>query len=667
MTASVNPKRNSRMQWYRMDLHLHTPGSADYQEPGTNYLDILRRAELRGLDVIAFTDHNTVNGYRAMIGEIEQLEMLSRLDRATPEERRRLADYRRLLDKILVLPGFEFTATFGFHILGVFSPDAGVRRIEHVLLALNIPPETLDEGSSNVGASSDVLSAYRAINDAGGIVIAAHVNSTHGVAMRNFDFGGQTRIAYTQDPFLHALEVTDLESSGRSATTRFFDGRRAEYPRRMRCVQGSDAHRLIRMDRSDKNLGIGDRTTEIMLPERTFEAIREVFQSADYALTRPYRGPAAEVYDTVQIARENGATPVTAFHPILSDTSLPVIAADVCGMANCDGGIVYVGVSADPTETPHGIESLSRSMDVIRGTIERMIVPRLPVHLDALETQRHVVIRLQVQRGEAAPYAIEGSRIYVRSGAETILAPRDRIVELVMRSAQPALSAPIATATATARTPVAVSRPAAQAQPVSTPRRPNRPSERPDTRNDRTRGNDVRDSHDSRDSRRTRSPFAGRSAPIAPTNGGSSPTAESDAPPPRLPRREPPGAGGIPRNGVEIIGTELRKGEQYHIMRDLRNGNVVKDVTRNSAQKLWQYAIVERETHPIDPASIRWSGDIGLVRRYQSNGSVRYDLAMRDKEANTLRIFYGVTDTGLTGPWLQFAAADVPIIQDDSD
>src|SRR5436190_13120983 len=98
------------MQWYRADLHLHTPGSADYQEPEVTYLDILRRAEMRGLDIIAFTDHNTVAGYHAMLAEIEQLAMLDRLDRAQPEEKRRLADYRRLLDKILVLPGFEFTA-----------------------------------------------------------------------------------------------------------------------------------------------------------------------------------------------------------------------------------------------------------------------------------------------------------------------------------------------------------------------------------------------------------------------------------------------------------------------------------------------------------------------------------------------------------------------------
>ena len=96
---------------------------------------------------------------------------------------------------------------------------------------------------TETGASTDVLNAYKIIREAGGLVIAAHANSTHGVAMRNFPFGGQTKIAYTQDANLDALEVTDMDHRGHS-TARFFNGSKPEYPRRMHCIQGSDAHRL---------------------------------------------------------------------------------------------------------------------------------------------------------------------------------------------------------------------------------------------------------------------------------------------------------------------------------------------------------------------------------------------------------------------------------------
>ena len=82
------------------------------------------------------------------------------------------------------------------------------------------------------------------MNEAGGLAIAAHANAAHGVAMRGLSFGGQTRIAYTQDRHLHALELTDLHRKGRGSTQRFFNGTKAEYPRRMHCIQGSDAHAL---------------------------------------------------------------------------------------------------------------------------------------------------------------------------------------------------------------------------------------------------------------------------------------------------------------------------------------------------------------------------------------------------------------------------------------
>ena len=159
-----------------------------------------------------------------MLEEIEQLELLNKLQRILPEEQVRLSEYRRLLEKILVLPGFEFTATFGFHVLGIFPPEKPIREIEHLLLGLNIPPDQLDDGSVTVGASSDVLTAYRAIDEGGGICIAAHANSSNGVAMRGFPFGGQTKIAYTQDIHLHALEVTDLETKSRRTTANFFNG-----------------------------------------------------------------------------------------------------------------------------------------------------------------------------------------------------------------------------------------------------------------------------------------------------------------------------------------------------------------------------------------------------------------------------------------------------------
>src|SRR5512138_3873998 len=102
----VKKRIRGAMQWRTMDIHIHTPASSDFQQPEVTYIQLLQRAEARGLDIISFTDHNTVAGYRRMREEIEQLELLEHLNRILPEEQTRLNEYRRLLDLILILPGF---------------------------------------------------------------------------------------------------------------------------------------------------------------------------------------------------------------------------------------------------------------------------------------------------------------------------------------------------------------------------------------------------------------------------------------------------------------------------------------------------------------------------------------------------------------------------------
>lgn len=576
--------RPGNRQWRRVDLHLHTPGSSDYMDPHISFLDILRQAELRGLDIIAFTDHNTVAGYATMKKAIDQLKLLEQLERIEPEEQRRLDEYRRLLNKILVLPGFEFTATFGFHILGIFPPETDVTFLEHLLLTLNVPRDLINQGSATVGATSDVLTAYRIINQAGGIVIAAHANSGNGVIMRGFDFGGQTRIAYTQDPHLHVLEVTDLEKRGRYTTRRFFDGSKPEYPRPMRCIQGSDAHRLVRDPDDPKVLGIGDRVTEVLLEETSFENLKEVLAGNDFSLTRPYRGKAQPI-DFVQAAREEGETIVQSFHPSMTKRGgyFNRILEDVCAMANTNGGTIYVGVSANPKEKPVGVRNPNQAIEEIQNAISRRFSPEPNVDIDRLMTQGNNVVRITVQPGEDLPYAIDDSRFYVRDETETNMAVRDEIVRLVERSLgianQPQRNHFIPPS------PPAVKDSTTHATQVHTPQPQNQ-------------------------------------------SGASQP----------------------PSTGVEVVESNERNGTIYHTVHDLRNGNHIQNVTRSSARKLWHYAITQTEDNPPDPEKIEWHGNVALLDKRQRDKHIWYDLAMRN--GDSIRIFYGVTDSGLNDAWM---------------
>jgi hypothetical protein len=599
------------MQWRTMDLHIHTPASSDFQQPEATYLDVMQRAEARGLDIIAFTDHNTVAGYRKMQDEIQQLELLKRLKRILPEEQARLAEYQRLLAKILVLPGIEFTATFGFHIMGVFPPEKPVREIEHLLLDLNIPADRLDEGSVTVGAASDVLTAYRKIAEAGGLVIAAHANSSNGVAMRGFNFGGQTKIAFTQDPNLHALEVTDLDRKGSGSTTAFFNGAKPEYPRRMHLIQGSDSHRLVADSSRKKNPGIGDRPTDVLISQVSFAALLELFKGNDFARTRPSRATTAEpAYDYIRAAREEGPNIVQDFHESLSVRGGRrfAIVADICAFANTNGGTLYIGLSPNPKDPLVGVQDLPVAIKQLEKEIDDRITPPLECTLDSQETGGKKILRIMVPRGENPPYALDDNKIYIRSEAETGLAVRDEIVSLVLRSSQPA---------------------------------PERQPPQPSRRSTASRGSQ---------------PSAAARSEVQ-----SVPHSEAESQLAGLTLQLPELGGqlaGSPRTGVEVVSVEDRKGGRVYTLRDLRNGNVVRNVTKASARRLWHYAITRHSSLPSDlsKAPITWQGNLGILgQEKQANGS-RYDLVQ--KEGSAYRIYFGVTEDGIDGAWRELVGVD---------
>jgi len=571
-------------QWRTVDLHIHTPASSDFQQPDATYLDILQRAESKGIDILAFTDHNTIAGYRKMRDEIQQLELLKSLNRLLPDEVIKLNEYQRLLRKILVLPGIEFTATFGFHILGIFSPEIPIRTIEHLLMNLDIPSDQLDIGSQTVGATTDVLTAYQLINNAGGLVIAAHANSSNGVAMRGFNFGGQTKIAYTQDENLHALEVTDLDQKGPRSTAAFFSGTKPEYPRRMHCIQGSDAHRLSSDATRRKVLGIGDRATDILLPEISFTALKDVLSNNDFSKTRPHRNIEEPTDNFIVAAQEEGSNIIQDFHESMTvrGGKLYALLADVCAFANANGGTLYIGLGNDPKKPIVGIQDIDTSINLLEKEIDNRISPRLQCTIDTQEVKSKKIIRILVPRGDDPPYALDDNKVYIRDEADTGLAVRDEIVNLVLRNKKliSSQSVVIATPTETKEPAVSPAMNTVESMDIS------------------------------------------------------------------------------PRTGVEVLPPEERQGKQYFTMRDLRNGNEVKNVTKTSARRLWHYAISSyNEIIPnINKIEIKWYGNFGLLKKYKQAKATHYDLIYRG--SGKYQYYFGVTQDGIHGEWKNLVGED---------
>jgi len=631
------------MQWYAMDLHVHTPASRDYQDEGVSLLDILKKAEAEGLAILGLTDHNSVAGYASMVREIEDLTRWEAAERLRPDEQARLDEYRRLMGKILVLPGFELTATFGFHVIGLFDPATPVRSLEHVLLDLNVPVALLEKGETEVGPTVDVITAYEVLAEAGALVIAPHANSTHGVAMFGISFGGQTRIAYTQDPNLHALEVTDLESATRRRNTAsFFDGSKPQYPRRMHCIQGSDAHRI---SGEGKNPGVGERATEVFLPELSFAALKQLFLSDDFARTRPYRR-AAQPFDYVEAARAQGPTLVQSFHENMTRAggALHAIIRDVVAFANTNGGMIYIGTTANQRVRPKGVENAALALKALREEVARQVTPPLEIALDTLQSGGVDIVRVTVPRGRDIPYAMEGSKVYIRKEAETTLAMRDEIVALVRGA--------LAGSQAESQSPAEGT---PQVEPVPAVTRMEQPRAAREAEPSRRAGAGAAEPGTPRRRGRKAASEPRKGEPAGPEVtqpevGLEIVPPEEPAPVEDMHASDAPLLVEPPRTGVEIYETVVRNGTPYHTMRDLRDGGLVHNVTRDSARRLWRYAIALHEKGTFDADKVEWKDGLGLWHRYLRSGKPHYDLVQKDRDG-ALHVYYGVSEDGIHSAW----------------
>ncbi len=252
---------------------------------------------------------------------------------------------------------------------------------------------------------------------------------------------------------------------------------------------------------------------------------------------------------------------------------LYAVIADVCAFANTNGGTLFIGLSSDPSKPAVGVPNSAAAIRQLEKEISSKINPRLSCQVDTQQTQGKAIIRVLVPRGDDPPYAVDDNKIYVREEADTGLAVRDEITQLVLRG-----------------------RHIVEAPAVEVP----------------------------------------RPAPAKAEEGEVQP----------------------PRTGVEVVESEEHEGVRYYTLRDLRNRNVVKNVTMSSARRLWHYAISQHAKLPDDmnQAPIAWQGDLGILSKRSLGKRERFDLAQKTPAG--MRLYFGVTEDGIHGDWKRLIGAE---------
>jgi histidinol phosphatase-like PHP family hydrolase len=199
-------------RWWKFDFHNHTPASLDYKGDKTitprkwlqDYLD-------QDIHCIVVTDHNT----GAWIDKLKaELATLKQQDAAT-------------WGTVTLFPGMELSCNGGVHLKVILDPAKGTSDIDAIRGSVGYSGTP---GDSDGVTSQSVEQVIRAIQSAGGVACAAHVDKPKGLLIALNDHNTLQPIF----KLLDAVEVIDPTAACLQAHTATLAG--------IAFVLGSDSH-----------------------------------------------------------------------------------------------------------------------------------------------------------------------------------------------------------------------------------------------------------------------------------------------------------------------------------------------------------------------------------------------------------------------------------------
>jgi hypothetical protein len=376
------------LQWVGADLHVHTPASRDYKgsREKSEYSAIIKRANEFGassenkaqkekrepnrnpIQCIAFTDHNSVEGFRALRNIQEEIENFSKLIRERDPSNPLLAELeqdRQTMHSCRVFMGVEMKADPGIHLLIIFAesvePDSVVAFLEQAYAAQysNFCGDPKPTANWTI---KDTLDRVNEKFQDSAFVIFPHVDSTGGVYEDLKDFP-QVRIAALTHPIVRALSFNKLETRERLAEL----FRQPDFHRSapVAFIQTSDFH-------GEVGTAIGQPRTEVNVREGkpTFKNLREAFRerrvkcSVDFA-----HEEYVQLTEGMWVSRFTSRAEELGFRASDFDS----VAESVCAMLNSDTGIIELEGTTGAS-TPD--ESLSGAIrDELISILEKRLEP----------------------------------------------------------------------------------------------------------------------------------------------------------------------------------------------------------------------------------------------------------------------------------------------------
>lgn len=235
------------------DFHIHTIFSKCYLNgssisPKENINQIIDKCYEKNINLIAFTDHNSISAYIIYKQIKEELEQAVKYAEVYQIEKEKYEDKLILLQKykfVNVFPGVEFDLRPGIHLISIFNPNTPV---ENIVKLIESNGYSIEDGIGEGSPKYDVLDFLEILSKYDTITIAPHIDNEKGIySSLNGEYKGaifksrnlnavscqnskvQTRVVdlitndkhYKRDyplAFVYCSDAHDVESIGSSLT-----------------------------------------------------------------------------------------------------------------------------------------------------------------------------------------------------------------------------------------------------------------------------------------------------------------------------------------------------------------------------------------------------------------------------------------------------------------
>lgn len=323
----------NQMSVYKADLHIHTPASKCYKGPkdDAEYIRIILKAQEKGLNVIAITDHNSIEGYKKLIEQKEQIkneiDSFKKLQDSNEAKWKIKEDEKilKIFESILILPGIEFEVNNGIHMLVVFNPETEITNIKDFLKNGGFEDDDFGKGN-DVFSKWSLFELYNEARKYDCLIFDAHTDSDKGIYKTIPE--GTTRIhAFTDD----ALVGICYKNEGQKSKIRNLL-LQPKYKRNssVAFLKSSDAHKIDE---------IGKEKTFFCLKELLWSEFKNSFSNPDEFIftSNP------NVQTIIKNISDSGRC---IFISSLKDDNVNVLAESICGLNNSDGGYIVIGAES---------------------------------------------------------------------------------------------------------------------------------------------------------------------------------------------------------------------------------------------------------------------------------------------------------------------------------